>query len=145
MYSKILVPVDGSPWATLAAVRAAQLARQFRSQVTAFYVAQPLPGYVNTNDPRIEEVLQQINDRLEKNAAEILEQAKQEMLKHGVEPHTKFVWEHPADEICREAHEGRYDLIVMGSRGLGEIRGFLMGSVSNRVVRHAPCPVFIVR
>jgi len=48
-------------------------------------------------------------------------------------------------EICREAKEGRFDLVIMGSRGLGEIKGYLMGSVSNRVVRHASCPVLIVR
>jgi len=51
----------------------------------------------------------------------------------------------PADEICKKAKDGGYDLLVMGNRGLGEIKGYLMGSVSNRVIRHAVCPVLIVR
>lgn len=139
MYSKILAPVDGSHRAALAAAHAAQLAKHFNSHLTIFYVVQPLPSHVG-ND-----IMQSILERLEKNAVETLEQTKQELSQYSVEIETKFVWGHPADEICREAREGRYDLIVMGSRGLGEIRGFLMGSVSNRVVRHAPCPVLIVR
>ncbi|MHB8919276.1 MAG: universal stress protein [Desulfocucumaceae bacterium] len=40
---------------------------------------------------------------------------------------------------------GRYDLIIMASRGLGEIKGYLLGSVSNRVVRHAGCSVLIIK
>jgi nucleotide-binding universal stress UspA family protein len=63
----------------------------------------------------------------------------------GVPLETKLVWGNPADIICEEAKEAKYDLIVMGSRGLSQIKSYLLGSVSSRVTRHAPCPVLIVR
>jgi nucleotide-binding universal stress UspA family protein len=48
----------------------------------------------------------------------------------------------PADVICLEAKDA--DLVVVGSRGLGGFRGLLIGSVSQQVVHHAPCPVVVV-
>lgn len=60
-------------------------------------------------------------------------------------PKTKLARGNPAYEICSEAREGRHDLVVMANRGLGEIKGYLMGSVSNRVVRHAGSCVLIVK
>jgi len=51
----------------------------------------------------------------------------------------------PADEIVRCAAEGGVGLIVMGSRGWGAMHAVLLGSVSERVLHAAPCPVLIVR
>jgi nucleotide-binding universal stress UspA family protein len=50
----------------------------------------------------------------------------------------------PAEEILDTAEEGDYDMIVLGHRGMGAARRFLMGSVSERVVRHATRPVLVV-
>jgi|CZCB01.1.fsa_nt_gi nucleotide-binding universal stress UspA family protein len=58
---------------------------------------------------------------------------------------TELAWGHPADVIVEKARQGGYHLIVMGSRGLGAISSLLLGSVSDRVVKLAPCPVLIVR
>ena len=51
---------------------------------------------------------------------------------------------HPAETICRIAEEDGHDLIVMGSRGLSGIGSFFLGSVSDKVSHHTPCPVLIV-
>jgi nucleotide-binding universal stress UspA family protein len=51
----------------------------------------------------------------------------------------------PACVICRVANEEGYDLIVMGSRGIGLISEMLLGSVSHSVIQHANCPVLIVK
>ncbi|MCL5935154.1 MAG: universal stress protein, partial [Firmicutes bacterium] len=63
----------------------------------------------------------------------------------GVNIDTKITKGNAAYEICNEAKNGRYDLIIMANRGLGEIKGYLLGSVSNRVVRHAGCSVLIIK
>ena len=51
---------------------------------------------------------------------------------------------HPAEVIVRLAETDGFDLVVLGSRGLGGVKEFLLGSVSNRVSHHARCPVLIV-
>lgn len=52
---------------------------------------------------------------------------------------------HPAEEILRAAEAKRPDLLVLGSRGLGAVASFFLGSVAVRVARHAPCPVLVAR
>ena len=51
----------------------------------------------------------------------------------------------PADKIVEAAKEGSFNLIVIGSRGLGGIKEFFLGRASDRVVDEAPCPVLIVK
>lgn len=51
----------------------------------------------------------------------------------------------PAMKLCEYAEEHDADLIVAGSRGLGSVRKFLLGSVSNSIVQHAECPVLIIK
>ena len=66
----------------------------------------------------------------------------------GGEVAGKHVWvsqRHPADGIVQVAEETGADLVVMGSRGLGGFKRAFMGSVSDSVVRHAHCPVLVVR
>ncbi len=60
----------------------------------------------------------------------------------GVEVTTILREGHAADVLCEEATSA--DLLVVGSRGLGGFRGLLLGSVSQQVVQHAPCPVVVV-
>jgi nucleotide-binding universal stress UspA family protein len=51
----------------------------------------------------------------------------------------------PADEIVRDAERHASDLVVVGARGLGAFKRLVLGSVSESVLRHAPCPVLVVR
>ena len=63
----------------------------------------------------------------------------------GVQARTVESIGHPADAIVDAAEQGGYDLIIVGSRGLNAVARFLTGSVSSRVVAHAPCSVLVVR
>ena len=51
----------------------------------------------------------------------------------------------PGEEILRAAADEKADLIVLGSRGLSQVKAFLLGSVSDKVSHHAKCPILIVR
>jgi len=58
---------------------------------------------------------------------------------------THYVMGDPAVQIVKTAEEGNYQLIVMGSRGLGAIKGIVMGSVSYKVLQLSHCPVLIIK
>lgn len=137
MYKKILVPVDGSEKAAKAAMHAAKLASEQNAEITLFHVVYDLPQFSYNSPIIIEE--------LHRQGLEIIETLRKLPDLNDRVFDYEIVVGQPADEICKKAKDGGYDLLVMGNRGLGEIKGYLMGSVSNRVIRHAVCPVLIVR
>lgn len=140
MFKKVLVPVDGSEYSYRAVKTAASLAEKYGSEVTLIYVvALPTrsPGYA----PELGVIPQRVLDDLEREGTEILHRAKGYFT--GAVVNTVVRIGHPTGEILDEVTKG-YDLIVMGSRGLGALRGFVMGSVSDRVSRNARCTVMIV-
>jgi len=145
VYKKILVPVDGSEQAAKAALHAAELGGKLGSSVTIIHVVPSLPLYVNTSPDHFGNIQQTIIDEFHRHGQEILEKTMAELAGYNLTVDTVISIGNPAEEILKKAKQGGYELLVMGSRGLGEIKGYLMGSVSNRVTRHAVCPVLIVR
>lgn len=135
----ILLATDGSLDAALALETAVDLANTTNSELHVVTAARGYPAY----DIRIEEVAEQ----LRQEAQEVLDEQVRRVEEVGgtvQEAHVR-VGERRSDEIVKVAEEIRAGLIVMGSRGLGGVRRTLMGSVSDAVVRHAHCPVLIVR
>lgn len=145
MYKKILVPVDGSEQAAKAALHAAELAGKLEAELTLIHVVPSLPPYVNTSPDRFGNIQQAIIEEFHRHGREILEKTREDLAGYNLQLKTAIAMGHPADEILKKVKEDGYDLIVIGSRGLGAVKGYLMGSVSNRVTRHAACPVLIVR
>jgi len=87
-------------------------------------------------------------EQLRQQAEEVLEDQVKKIVEAGgkvAEKHVRVPEHHRAREIVEVAEEAGAGLIVMGSRGLGGMRRALMGSVSDSVVRHAHCPVMVVR
>ena len=136
MYKKILIPVDGSEKAALAAKQAAELASILGSEVTLFHVVPVLP---------VDRFRSIVIEESRIQGKELLEQSRKELDEFNITIDTDMVPGHPADAICLKARVDKYDLIIMGSRGLSGVKGYLMGSVSSAVTRYAPCPVLVVR
>ena len=86
-----------------------------------------------------------IRDRLTAEAAEQLKQAAARCSSAGVPATTEAVNGVPARTIAQTAKARATDLIVMGTHGRGAFAHFMLGSVAERVVRIAPCPVLTVR
>jgi nucleotide-binding universal stress UspA family protein len=61
----------------------------------------------------------------------------------GIEAEMKIAYGDPTEEVSKAASEGGYDLLVVGSRGRGALGELVLGSVSQRLVDDAPCPVLI--
>jgi nucleotide-binding universal stress UspA family protein len=139
---RILVPIDGSLLSLRAVELAGELAKRFNAELTLLTAVDPpdaARAYVS------ETALKEVRRGLWLAADEVLEQARERAgdLSTGVEK--KIEWGPPAPVIVAEAING-YDLVVMGSRGLGvepSEQDFL-GSVAQRVLRRVRCPVLIV-
>jgi nucleotide-binding universal stress UspA family protein len=146
--TKILLATDGSKEAELAFASAADLSEKTDSELHVVYVGHlPLVSYespgATTLDP---DLLGRMQEDAEQEARTKLDEQVRRVGKTGgevAEMHTRLG--RPDAEIVGLADELGAGLIVLGSRGLGPLRRALMGSVSDSVVRHARCPVLIVR
>jgi nucleotide-binding universal stress UspA family protein len=136
----ILLATDGSRDAELARTTAIDLANSTNSELHLVTVAPGYPSY----DVRKPEVLEQLRRQAEDILNEQAEKVKQEGGKVA-EKHLRIAERYRSQQIVQVAKDIGAGLIVIGSRGLGGIRRALMGSVADSVVRHAPCPVLVVR
>ncbi|GIV98093.1 MAG: hypothetical protein KatS3mg057_2750 [Herpetosiphonaceae bacterium] len=133
-FRSIVVAIDGSTEAWHALELAAEMARQHAARLTLVHAFEPIRqplGEPNLS-AAIEERIAQGEQLLEQAAVLVADLLPERELLEG-----------PADEaIIRVARSKQADLIVMGARGQGALRS-LMGSISSRVLRSAPCPVLI--
>ncbi|HKX18774.1 MAG TPA: universal stress protein [bacterium] len=143
---RILVASDGSPHAKRAAELAARLARELRVVEVVLVNVGHIPA-IALGGPGADMMVDYgvLEEGFEKAGQAILEQAGVVFL--GVDaPVTKLYRRgEPSHEILAAARETKADMIVMGSRGLGQIGGLILGSVSERVLHGAHIPVLIVR
>jgi nucleotide-binding universal stress UspA family protein len=147
--TKILLASDGSREAELAARTAADLANTTNSELHLITVARgnPDPAYY-TNDVVLRyETYEEAIEAVMGETQWVLDEQVQKVEEAGgaVEEAHPRIGELPDQAIVHLAEELEVGLIVMGSRGLGGVRRALMGSISDFVVRHAHCPVMIVR
>jgi len=133
---------------------AIQIAKKFKSKITLIHVysvsvrpiAVPEPATFAPGVPmmapaeysRVAEAVRNVSVRI---LAESAEKVKAE----GVEVDTILREGHAVHEIVKAAEEGKFDLIVMGARGLSRIKEIILGSVSDGVIRNAPCPVLVTK
>lgn len=136
----ILLATDGSAEAELALSTAVDLATSTGSELHAVTVAPGYPSYDVRNAAVVEQLREEAGKVIEEQAKKI-EQLGGKL----AQKHLRISGRHRADQIVQVAEDVGAGLIVMGSRGLGGVRRALMGSVSDSVVRHAHCPVLIVR
>ena len=142
--TKILLATDGSAEATLAAQTAVDIVDKTNSELHVVYVGEEygcpiyaVPEY---------EYARKIQENLEQEVRKLLDaEVEQVKAAGGTVVGAHFGMGRPDEEIVKLAEEIGAGLIVMGSRGRGGVRRSLMGSVSDSVVRHAHCPVMVVR
>jgi nucleotide-binding universal stress UspA family protein len=143
--TKILLATDGSEEARQAAQAAAELSKDTGSEVHVAYVL-PSPRELRGHHVYSEEVMKSVLEQAEGEANSFLEeQAKQVRESGGKVAETHLEAGQPDKEIVRLSEDLGVGTIVIGSRGLGAVSRAVMGSVSESVIRHAHCPVFVVR
>ena len=144
LYKKILVPVDGSIHSHKALSHAIVLAHFFAAEIGILYVSvlsQQVPLYDQVKGLKIPPNAS--TDPLNFAKAILAEAIKQ--VPEGILVHTHNEFGEPRLLITDFAAQHEYDVIIIGSRGLGTISGLLLGSVSTYVVQHSPCPVLVIK
>lgn len=138
---RILMPTDFSDSGKTALMYAVAFADQFGAAVDLLHVVEPVPSGALLSYRPLEELKQSMRSDAEKHMEDL----------HGewgdyAFPVNKIVVEgYPFVEIIKHARESNADMIVMGTHGRGAIAHMLLGSVAEKVVRKAPCPVLTVR
>ena len=153
--TRILLATDGSENVSPATDVAVQLSKVTDSELHITYVGEDAysatliypettdPGGVEREDPVL---LEQLQRQFEQMSRRVLETEVEKVREAGGRvAQTHLRMGKAAAEIVELAEELGAGLVVVGSRGLGGIRRALMGSVSDSVVRHAHCPVLVVR
>lgn len=140
MIRRILVAVDGSEGSAKAVRLAREMAVPFGAEVVLLHVIEPpstfpIEAYGLTRAAVYEVLLQRGRELLEKMAAEFPAGKVEQAIESGS----------PAETICAQAEERDADLVILGSRGLGAMGRWLLGSVSDRVLHLCKRPVTVVR
>lgn len=138
MFKKLLLAVDGSYNASQAAKVAGSLVRELEADLWIVTAFDPVPPYLG--EPNMQNA---INARMEAAEAVLKETLKAVGTIHG-RLKTEVLEGPAAEAILKVAKTRQNDLIVMGARGLGTLSGILLGSQSQKVLHHAPCPVLVV-
>ena len=139
--SHILVPIDGSDESRNALSLSVEMAKKFSAKIFLLHVAD-----WNAQMTSLDRVTMSgyIPSDILKEGYELLTDAARQIPKE-IETETAVVPGNPATVILEEAEKTKSDLIILGSRGLGAVKGLLLGSVSAAVIQKAPCPVLTTK
>ena len=143
MFSKIMVPIDGSDMAWHALDHARALGEKFNSEITVMHVVQPYNTIPSIDGSPL--FIPRDIDDIQQTGQTLLKQAEEKMAGYPYPLETKIEFGYPAERILHLIKEKKYSLIVMGNRGLSGIAEFLMGGVVSRVTQHSEVPVLIVK
>ena len=135
---KILISVDGSESSERALGKAIELAGALKAKLMFLYVANV--NQLAVNSCLSSELLEAVN-----KAGDVVLTHAEESAPEGISTERIMETGSPAPAIVDVAEEQGVDLIVMGSRGLGLVKGVLLGSVSQYVVENAKCAVMVVK
>jgi nucleotide-binding universal stress UspA family protein len=136
---KILNPVDGSDHSVHASAYAIELARQFDAQVVLLHCHARFPIVL------AEPYFQQAIDDIIKESEILIEPFEKRLEASGVAYDIRILEGDPGNKIPEVAQIEDMDLIVMGSRGVTNFTGLILGSVTHQVLHKAECPVFVTK
>ena len=146
MFRRILVPVDGSRGALAALEKAVDLQKLTNAELYLLCVYKHHSLFEASLSMVRPDDVQIPDNALHEYASDVAEHAKARAQELGVDGVRAFVkGGRPSKAIVKFAKENEVDLIVMGSRGTsGEVDGYFLGSVSQRVASRAKCPTLLV-
>lgn len=141
MFNKILVAIDSSTMSKKVLETAMQFAKDQQAEITLMHVGKEfiLPQGVVVAD------ITTIKREMRQMGIDLLDSAKADLAKQGFEVETYYTEGSAPRLIVGYATKEQFDIIIIGSRGLGNIKEMMLGSVSHKVSKLSTCPVLIVK
>jgi nucleotide-binding universal stress UspA family protein len=136
---KILNPVDGSEHSMRSTQYSVELAKQFDSKIVLLHCHATFP--VVLAEPHFQNAI----NKILKNCDELIKPYEDLLEESGVEYEIRILEGSPTMNIDTVVNVEKIDLIVMGSRGVGNLEGLFLGSVAHQVLHKVQCPVFIIK
>ena len=137
VFETILVAYDASPQAQRATELAFSLAEAMGSKLLIFAVIRP-------PEPAARAELNAVLDDAREHYLQSFTQLQEKAKLRGVDLATEIEIGHPAEHIVHRAEQTQTSLIIMGRRGISSFQRWMLGSISERVLRYAHCPVMVV-
>jgi nucleotide-binding universal stress UspA family protein len=139
VFENILVPLDGSEHSNNALKQAVEIARIVKGAITLIHVYYTGSSFVmsDTQEHRYQ--------AKRKIGEDILEEGAKKVKVEGIKVETLLLDGDIVEQIVKTSKKRNIDLIVIGARGVSKIKGLLIGSVSDGVIRNAACPVLVAR
>jgi nucleotide-binding universal stress UspA family protein len=138
MIKNVLIAFDGSDQSRRAFQFGLEIAGKFQATLLVL-------GVVRLPEPAISVEIDAMLDRGREHFKEEFDALGKKAESAGVKFETHVAVGHPAEQILRQAEDSHADLIVMGRRGLTRATRWILGSVSERVLRYAHCPVAVIK
>jgi len=151
MFNNILVAVDGSENSKKALNYALELAEKFDGKITLIHVYSSVapvvsPGVASTATPTVSPTIAaEIIEEAKHRGKKILDEAEQVAKERRISVEEVLREGNAVQEIVTVAKEGKFDIIIVGHRGLSKLEELFLGAVSEGVSHKAPCPVMIVK
>lgn len=142
MFKKILVPTDASEYSRRALKMALEMARAIQAEVVLLHVSYTPQAYWGYT---ISYGITVTQEQLDQNGELALEATLAGIDSEQVVIHKIVESGHPVTMIVDQIKKDNIDLVIMGSHGYGAIAGSVLGSVSQRVLQRASCPVLIIK
>ena len=140
-----MVPLDGSEFADKALDYAIEIAKKFSSELLIVHIVQSTTAFVTGPEVLGPSLVLDLKNQLDESGRRILTAGEAKAKKAAVNVTLRMEYGNPADKILNMVKDEKIGLIVIGHRGLGAAARFFLGSVSDKVSRHATCPVLIVK
>jgi nucleotide-binding universal stress UspA family protein len=147
-FNKILVPVDGSHSCLHAKLFAVDIAKKFGSQVTVIHVVSHefMHPELKAQYQLPPSIMEKVDETYFEAGKKIIRNAEQLFKEAGIDVDARLVkYEDPAEYVFELVKNEKFDLVVIGNRAETHADDFTLGSVTQKVARHAECPVLIVK
>ena len=138
MFKNIVLAFDGSEYSDRALKCAKSLSERYEANLWLVYV------FSHPTDMLGYEDYEKLFAKRKSAAQTVLDDADQKLGRTSFAVHYELQEGPESESILKVAENREADLIVMGTRGLGAVKGFLVGSVSRKVIHYAACPVMVV-